>query len=595
VLVIAHHSSYAQTQKHDSLSLYKKIKKFCYKHKCTTWAYDAIFVNPEPKEYSASPTVNEGKIINPYLKYSGRIIRNVTIVVLDPFGHSVTDTTKQKINPLQKFGNAAHVTTRHWVINNKLLFKTNDTVSALSLSESERLLRQSVYVNDARIFITAIKNTDSVDVNVLVQDKWSITAPAALTDVSGNVRFRDQNLMGTGQQFEQYIGFRRPNVMDYNGYYNVANIDHLYLSSQLSYQTNKDGTGVGLSFDRPFYSPLAKWAGGASANKTWRYYNYIDPTDELGKQLALNNLSYDLWLGKSIKISDKKTLFNQSTNIIVGERYYASTYQKRPPFSIDVQRSNLNSSAFIGNIGFSVQQFYKDKFIYRFGANEDVPEGLIMQFLYGATKKEFSPLRYYTGIELARAKHFKFGYATATFSYGMFFNKYISNDITTNYKINYFSDLLRIGKWYIREFINYNLVYGQNKLPEEKISLTSDELYGFNSGSLKGNTKMVLNIETVAYAPYNLIGFRFAPVLLAGFGMLGDQQNNVMNSNLYQAYSLGLMVRNENLLSSTFQVSFGVYPFLPNGANNVVKYDPVTSFTIHVRTFTVSRPQFISY
>ena len=593
ILILGCNVSYAQ--KHDSLRLYKKIKTFAYKHKLTTWAYNSVFVDPRPQEYPSQPASKEEKIVNPYLKFSGSTIRNIHILVYDPFGYSVTDTVPRKINSFEKFSNRAHITTRHWVITNKLLFRKNDTINALSLSESERLLRQSIYINDARIFITPVKNSDSVDVNVIVQDKWPITVPAEITDVSANARFRNDNLLGTGQQFEQYVRFRRPDLLDYNGFYNIANIDRTYISSRLSYQTDKDGTSLGLSFDRPFYSPLAKWAGGASVYYSQYFFTYKDTIDGAEKRMNLTYLGYDVWAGKSIKLNDNKSFFSQSNNLIVAARYYNTTYFDKPSMTYNVSQSAFNTSAFIGNIGFAVQQYYKDKFIYRFGANEDVPEGLIVQFLYGGAKKEFTPVRYYSGIEIARAKHFKFGYLSATISCGMFFNKFISNDITTNLRLNYFSDLFRMRKWYLREFLNYNVVYGINKPIAEKTTLTAGELYGFESGGLVGNTKMVLNIETVAYAPYRLIGFRFAPVLLVGLGMISDSQNDLFDSHLYQAYSLGLMVRNENLLSSTFQVSFGVYPILPNSGNYSVKYNPVTSFTLRVRAFSVSKPAFISY
>jgi hypothetical protein len=104
-----------------------------------------------------------------------------------------------------------------------------------------------------------------------------------------------------------------------------------------------------------------------------------------------------------------------------------------------------------------------------------------------------------------------------------------------------------------------------------------------------------MNSETVAYAPYNIIGFRFAPVVMVGLGMLGSKEVPLAKSRLFQGYSLGVMVRNENLVSSTFQFSVGFYPFLPDGRNSVFLYNPVTSFTLRVRAFSVSRPEFVSY
>jgi hypothetical protein len=450
-------------------------------------------------------------------------------------------------------------------------------------------------VTDARIFLRETKNSDSVIVNVIVQDKWAITIPTIVTDVFANARFRNQNLLGSGQQFEQFVELRKNGQYEVNGLYNVANLDGSYISSQLNYETNKTGTGVGLSFDRPFYSPLAKWAGGVALNYTQKFYNYSDTIDGRAKCANLTRYGYDVWAGKSIKINTSKTLFEQSTNLIVGGRYYSSPYIKRPAIANDIIASNYNTSAFIGNIGFAVQQYYKDKFIYRFGANEDVPEGLICQVSYGAEKKEISKLRYYAAFEIARAKHFNFGYLTSTFSHSIFFSRSTTNNITNSYRLYYFSDLFRLGKWYLREFATGNLVYGQNKMPTEQLTISPDELYGFNAGTLKGTKKMLSTLETVAYAPYNVIGFRFATVLMMGAAMLGDDQNKLYNSNLYQAYSLGLMVRNENLISSTFQVSVGVYPFLPNRKDAFVVYNPIVSFTLRVRTFAVSKPSFLGF
>jgi hypothetical protein len=579
----------------DSLRIYRKIKKAAYKYRLTRMAYDAVFVDPEPKEYPKEPASGEEKRVNPYLLFPGKIIRNINIEVLDPFGYSVNDTTRRKVNGIQQLGNHFHVTTRHWIIRNRLLFDETDSINPLALSESERILREAGFVNDARVFISPTPSRDSVDVNVIVHDKWPVIVPIMITDVSGNARFRNTNLFGSGQQFEHYLGFRRPDVVDFNGYYSIGNLDRTFISSRLGYEWNRDVTGLSLTFDRPFYSPLAKWAGGLGFNHWWRTYTHLDTIEGISHKLPVNLFNYDAWAGKNFKLSTSGSLFNQSTNLLAGIRHYRYTFVNRPSFSIDTARSNRNWGAIIGNVGFAVQQYYKDRFIHRFGANEDVPEGLIVQFIYGGMKREFGKARIYNGIELARAKHFDFGYLSATFSYGIFYNKGVPNDITTNYQLYYFSDLVRAGRWYLRQFLNYVLVHGDNKIGGETVTLRPEDLYGFTNGSLSGNTKMVLNSETVAYMPYSLIGFRFAPVAMVGLGMIGDKTNRLSKSLLYQGYSLGVMVRNENLLSSTFQISVGYYPFLPDGREHVLLYNPVTSFTLRVRGFSVNRPEFVSY
>lgn len=584
-------------EKNDTLRIYKRIKRIAQRNKWTQMLYEAMFVDPEPKEYAVAPQTNveEKKEVNPYINYEHAIIRRINIYVYDPFGQSVNDTVQKKINFAQRTGNMAHIRSRKWIINNRLLFKVNDTINPLAISETERLLRGAVFINDARITIIPTKNPDSVDVDVLVQDKWSITVPVLITDVYANAKFRNQNLFGLGQQFEQYVGYTKSGILTHNGYYGIDNIDNTYISGRLSYACVPTNSNVGISFNRGFFSPLTPWAGGLTVLNTWSQFGYMDPVDSVSKKTRTDALYYDAWTGRAFKLSKQKTFFEQSTNIITGIRFYKNHFLQRPSSDIDPQHNVVNTSAVVGNIGFAVQEYYKDKFIHRFGANEDVPEGFILQYIYGGIRKEYNKLRYYSGIEVARAKHFRIGYISATFSYGVFFNKYVSNDITANFNLYYFSNLRRSGKWYFRQFFYYNTVYGANKLFNETVTLTSNELYGFNPGTLSGTSKMVLNSETVAYAPYKFIGFKFAPVLLAGFGMVGDQQNPVYKSTLYQGYALGVMVRNENLVSSTFQITFGYYPLLPNGTTNVITYNPVTSFTLRVRGFAVSSPSFVSY
>ena len=584
------------TKTNDSHRFYKKIKNVALKYEFTTWIYRAVFVNPKSIEYPTTPTNKKEKQINPYLKFENKIIKRVLITVFDPFGHTINDTIAGKLDKVKTASNKLHIKTRQWVVKNRLLFKQNDLVNPLKISETERLLRKAIFVNDAKIFISKTNSKDSVDINVIVIDKWAVFVPADISSSSsGNATFVDDNLFGWGQQFKQYIGYSRPDVLNYKGLYNIENISNNYIASKINYEINKEFKQVNLNIEKPFYSPLVKHAWSANFNNLWSRPLFSDTIDNIPRKVNLANLSYDLWFGKTMKLGNDSTIFNQSTNILVGARHYKNIFLDRPSFNIDTQKVNSANSVVLANVGFALQQYYKDKYIYRFGATEDVPEGLIVQLILGGIKPEFNQFRYYMGAEVARAKHFKFGYLTSTISVGTFFNNTIKKDFTSNFKLYYFSNLFKNGKWAFRQFLNYSWVYGTNKVNKEYIILNNNELYGFQNQSLKGNSKMILNSETVAYMPYNIIGFKFAPVLQVGLGIIGDANNNLNKSRLYQGYTIGVMLRNENLLNSTFQFSIGMYPFFPDGDNYQIRYNPVSSFTLRVRTFSVSRPEFVSY
>jgi len=421
------------------------------------------------------------------------------------------------------------------------LFHVHDKVDVLRITESERLLRSAVFISDARIRLEKTLSGDSVRASVIVQDKWPVTVPAEVTDVNANAQFRNSNLFGSGQQFEQNAKIFRDRSYLLRANYNISNISNTYMSSQIGYSTTQDETGVYLQLDKPFYSFLATWAGGLNLNHSWRKYEYTDTIQKAVKKMPLNRGGMDLWLGKSVKLGDKSGLLNQSANLLIGARFYDHLFLNRPSRKIDTAGSFLNSAAFIGNLGIAIQQFYKDKYIYRFGATEDVPEGLLLQFTYGFLMREKNKMRYYNGLEIARGRHFTFGYLSAGFSYGIFYNVGVPKDVTNHYNLQYFSDAIKKNRLLFRQFIQLSFIHGENKMEKQTITLRPEDLYGFQNRGLTGNSRFVFNSETVCYLPYKVIGFRFAPVLLMGLGMIGDQQSPLLKSIVYQGLLLSCL------------------------------------------------------
>ena len=610
LVLIVMQSSFLVAQHHhhhhkDTSDIYKRLKKIAQKHKVTKLLYESVFTDSkEPLDPSTSKNIsksNNQKKVDPNAKYVGRIIRSIKVEVYDPFGHSVNDTMVRVINRLQKLGNKTHVTTRGIIIRNLLLFKKNDKVDILKVTESERIIRQIGYVNDARIYLTGSnRSKDSVDVKVVVQDRWSWDLSLQATSAtSGEVAFRDYNLIGSGQQLAQsYSQDFSDHTYEYDNHYIITNIGHTYISSTFSYILKTDFQQVGESFDRPFYSPLAKWAGGVSNTKTWATYSYLE-TDSSARKLRKTPLEYfssDYWIGRSFNPGRKNTIDNRSRNFTIAVRYANTQYQYRPPFTIDTNKVNTNSSLYIGNLGYTVRRFYKDKYIYRFGANEDIPEGWLVQGLYGVLQREEFKLRYYLGFQASYGKHFsKIGYLSGSYSYGSFFNKSVRDDATVNLGAFYFSDLYRMGRWSLRQFLYYKFIYGINKTSLENITLNSSEMYGFASGNLKGTRKMVLNLETVLYSPIQILGFRFAPVILMGFGMVDTEQPRFFQTQIYQSYATGFLIRNENLITSSLQITVGAYPYTAPGTSTHFRVNPIAGLTLKVYGFAMTKPAPVAF
>ncbi|MDI1233623.1 MAG: hypothetical protein PSX81_05025 [bacterium] len=588
-------SVYLNAQQRDTLDFYRKLKIKTDRHKFTKLLYESIIVEPVHRSYENKRLSTKQNQVDPNAIYEGKIIRKLIVIVYDPFGHSVNDTFTRKINGLQKAGNRIHITTRHKIIRNILLFEANDTIEMIRIKESERLLRQMNYINDARITISGFKKSDSADVTVKVMDKWSLIASGDAGINGGNIRVRDRNLSGLGQTYDQRIGIYSNRGFEYTGDYNIANIKNSFISSDIYYTYTAFGDKAGIAFKRPFYSPLTRWAGGMETNTVRSRYNYTDTIEPKEKWVPLNFYNYDGWLAKSFPLELKKKK-EKTDNIIVGIRYANVIFVKKPSFELDTNKLYVNTKTLLGSVGYSRRKYYKDQFIYRFGANEDVPEGVLLQGTYGLLKKDIKGLYHYLGFEFSKGKHLqKLGYLSSIFTIGTLLNVGQKGNTTINTSINYFTDLRQKGKWYFRTFTYLKMIKGFNKEIYETLTLKPDEMYGFNPNGLSGNGKILLNIENVAYAPYNIIGFKFAPVMLIGMGMIETLNPKKSMSKLYQAYSLGLLIRNENLLNSSFEFSFGFYPEIPGNGSNVFKFNPIGSFSLKIRNFDISKPNMIGF
>lgn len=581
----------------DSVAIYRKLHTYSEKHKVARWIYEGIFVAPTNAEKEQIPTKNAPERIDPFRKYKGKIIRHIEVIVNDPFGYSVDDTAQAPTSRLQRIGNALHLKTHARVVRGLLLMREGERVDPLKLTESERLLRASPVVNAARVTLHRLKaSSDSVDVVVYVVDKWSIDAVGNISTSDGSLTLRDRNLLGFGQRFEQGVGYslgaQRPEL---NGQYVVYNIGRSYIGTSAFYRSTAEQDQVGVELHRDFFSPLTRWAGGAALIGTWTH-NTI--TDSTGAEVALPRVrpvTLDTWLGRSFPLLNDTAFASRFSRIIVGVRYAQTRFTMRPSFEQDTARSNSNTSLFLVGAGISQQQFYKERYLFRFGLTEDVPEGLLVRVNTGVRKRELLSPEPYAGAEVTRGRNYDaFGYLSATVAYGTFFQRGRGIDGALRLDVNYFTDRLTFGKWHLRQFVKLSSTVGFNRTTT-RLTLNGEQLYGFSSEVVSGTRKTVLGFQTVLYAPFSFLGFRFAPVALIGAGTVDEEHDRWFSNSIYPAFAIGLLVRNEYLLVKTFEVSIGFYPDVPGSGNATTVFNPISGFDLGARGYAFSRPEEVGY
>ena len=578
-------------------ALYRDIHEYSLKHKVTRWIYSGLFVEPKAAE-EAPIAAPRSERVDPFKIYKGKIVRHIDVRSQDPFGFSVDDTAQAPVNVLQTWGNRLHRKTRPRVIRNLLLVKAMQPLDPLQVSESERVLRASPFVNDARILVERVQGTrDSVDLLVLVHDKWSIDVSAEADLSSASATVREKNLLGWGQSVEQRIGYvlGEPDLY-FSGAHQVYNIRNSYISSYAHYSLSPDLDDFGFSFQRPFYSPLAKWAAGFSWGQAWSRYRVLSTEGAVLSDYALSPATLDLWAGRAFQLGDGTEPGSRNSNFVLAARYAQTRYATRPPRSLDPLGFYGNNALFLVSTGLSVRQYYKERYLYRFGNSEDVPEGLLLTFTTGVEKPEFKANRPYIGADISRGRNYKdFGYLNVGLGYGTFFQSGDVIDGALNMRVLYFTDLRNWGRWHFRQFFRFNAVYGYNKPSYVRLNLNGAQLYGFNSETATGTHRELFRSETVFYAPWSFLGFKVAPVILAGFGTLGDEGDPLFSGRIQTAFTLGFLVRNENLLVSTFELSVGFYPYLPDTHGAGFRFNSFDSFSADAPGFDFGEPGEVTY
>ncbi|MDX1471313.1 MAG: hypothetical protein R3213_07435, partial [Flavobacteriaceae bacterium] len=265
----------------DTTNIYTKIEKISEKGKFSNFLHGLIFKSND----KSAPKKLEGRRAKSYRRYIGKVIRNIEIEVYDPFGYSFTDTTEVPNSWLEKTGNTLHVKSRKFTIRNLLLFSENSKLDTLLINESARLIRAQNYVRRVEIDPELVsRGSDSVDVRIVVLDAWSIIPKVSLSTSVNRFRLLDRNFVGLGHELRTGVATRLSdgeNAWDLR--YRIRNFKNTFISSTFSYQArlNESYSKI-LDIDRPFYSPLARWAGGIYLDEQFSQDSILNMNNELG-------------------------------------------------------------------------------------------------------------------------------------------------------------------------------------------------------------------------------------------------------------------------------------------------------------------------
>jgi hypothetical protein len=541
------------TREDKTLTFYDSLKSKASKTILTKALFDLVIVSPD--------STNRKKILNNsqenFNEYSGKRIRSIRIQRLNVFGADVNNPGYNNPRSLEKILNSTHVNTNENILRKYLLFSEGDTLSPLLLSDNERIIRQLPYIDDARIIVVPVSGEEA-DILVVTKDVYSLGGNYIYKNkTSGTISLFERNIFGMGHAFELEMPYSKghPDSPGIGLKYNINNILKSFINLTINYSNGLGEKRYGFNLSKSLVSSTTKYGGGISV---WQTYT----TEDLNNQISPHPLKYnfqDYWLQRAFLVNKQSV-----TRIVTGIRYTNNNIFERPQIDPNSFLSLQKYKFLIGSAALSVQKYYKTNLIYSYGRTEDIPYGMLLRISAGREINEFEN-RVYTGIDLSYGFSSKnLGYFYTSAGFGTYIKNNHSDQGVLQLGLNYFSNLIYLGDFKVRNFINIGYTRGFDRYSEEYLIIEKTNGFaGFTNDSLKGSQRVLLGIESVVFNPVNIYGFRFAFFGFADLAFLSGTNELINKGNILSGVGLGIRIRNDNLVFNTFQIKLGFFPDPP--------------------------------
>lgn len=534
--------------------------------------------------------------------FEGRIIRNI-IVKRSPFGSSITDTSKKHTSGFTALANELHHLTKERVVRNNLFFKKGDPLKPFLMADNETYLRQLLYLQDADFAVVpAAPGSDSVDVTVEVKDVFSIGgAINSLGLEQSNIQFREDNFAGSGNAGIGYALYdaKRKNNFGFGGEYVNRNIGGSFIDGTIGYQSfypslsgPREDNNYYITFIKPLVNRYMRWTYelDASYHSTRNLY---DPDSVYLSNTRARYYNVEAWAGYNINAKDFTTeQESKKLRKLIGVRYLNQKFQDVPgKYASNYNWLYADQAGVLATLTFYRQNFYKTQYIYGFGRNEDIPEGLLLSITSGYTTKQ-NVSRSFLGFNYERYQYNKKNnYLSYIIRAEGYLNHNTIEDINFLANINYFDHLKNIGtKWKQRFFLNFGFAHQVNTVLNQPLFANSQfGLPEYGNTRVGGTLRTTAKAESEFFSPWSLAAFRFAPFVFSNVGFFSPY---LSDAEILSSVGGGIRTRNESLVFGTIELKFFYFP-QGNFYNKRFDFELSTNVIFKYNTQFVKKPDFI--
>ncbi len=507
-----------------------------------------------------------------YAKFSGRIIRKIYIENIG-FEKSIYDSTTVLNKSIAKLANSLHVNTTFATIRNHLFIKVGERLNPYKVADNERYIRERNFILDCRMVVSEIIGTDSVDVTVLTRDVFSFGGRIGGSfPTRPKISIYNVNIAGGGQRGEvqSLIDQNRSPKFGYSLFYSKSSVLGSLADLEAGYtQINTDRTvgdenefGAFAAINRPLVSPYTRIAGGLEVSQNWSKNVYKEPDSTF---LSYRYTIFDTWVGRNYGI--KKPIEDRNRQFLA-LRYY-TRHVKEQPKQVEYAEKRLYNDEYGLLTEFSLykQNFYKTRYVLGFGRTEDIPSGISTGLTLGYIK-QISWSRPYIGYRLNYSHPSKKGniYRALVQTGGYYKNNGLE-DVILQLGGDYVTRIFNLKSYKSRNYISgiYTNIFNHRTI--DYLKMDGNIIPGFSLSDLEASRRVSMNVKSVLFTPWKLLGFRFAPFAEMDFANVHCISCGDVNKN-FLAISSGMRFRNENLIFGTFELKFTYVPSDVNGKSN---------------------------
>lgn len=505
----------------------------------------------------------------PFRAYQGKWIRRIEIEQLDMFSGIPRASDSPSARTLERWARRLHRQTRHVVIRQHLLMKEGDSLDPFSLADTERILRGTAFLQDARIEVLPVAGQeDCVDLLVVTRDVWSIGFSLPVDRVDEvRPRIFERNLLGLGQDIEYRLWIDTSTLerSQWEARHRTGNLFGAFLHGDLILGDKDDERWQRASLGRSPIVPQIHLAGALTLENISRK----DLADEYPGRYRERFQRIDAHLGYNLALGRNEAGGPGRVALFPAVRCSWTDYYQSPsvgwPLSVRYQDRTL----VLGGVQLGRSEYRKTRLVRAYGETEDIAVGYRLGLAAGQERGDEAD-RAYVSVVAGGFGSIGLPWAVGgTLGFGTYRRGSIWEDGVLQTHLSGFSGLGAVGRFRLRHFADLWHTAGIDRLDANEVLVLDRKtgLRGLGSTQLGGDQRAALNLESVAFTPWSLLGFKIAAYAFCDIGAVAPDLAGFGRARYYESLGLGVRLRNERLVFDTVDLQLAFLPAPPEGGD----------------------------